>query len=57
MDKKYRKLKAGEVVKETDEYISTFTPGVYSKVNECTVGKKLLECNIPYYRRPLGELK
>lgn len=49
----YRQLKAGEIIQEGDEYISTFTPGVFSPVSRVTIGQPLLECNVPYYRRPI----
>jgi len=50
---KYRKMKGGEIVEKTDEYISVYSRGKYIPVAECTIGEGLLECNIPYYRRPI----
>ena len=50
---KYRALKAGEIVQKGDEYMSYHTPGVFGPVQECTIGQALLECNTPYYRRPV----
>lgn len=50
----YRRLKPGEVILSTDEYESVFTPGVYTPVKECSVGVKILPCNVPYYRRKLA---
>ena len=51
---RYRSLKAGEIVEATDEYMSFFgNPGAYSPVARCTVGQAILDCNTPYYRRPI----
>ena len=50
---RYRKLKVGEIIARTDEYISVHTPDVYGPVNNCSIGQKLLACNVPYYRRPI----
>jgi len=51
--KRYRGMKCGEIIEKTDEYISVFTPGQWSIVKECSIGKELLDCNVKYYRRPL----
>jgi hypothetical protein len=50
---RYRGLKCGEVVEATDEYQSVFSQGTFIPVSECTIGQQLLDCNVPYYRRPL----
>lgn len=52
-DCKYRKLKAGEIIKETDEYTSPFDKGKYVKVRETVVGQPLLLDNVKFYRRKL----
>jgi len=52
---RYRQMKAGEIVEPTDEYISYHTPSVYGKVADVTVGQRLLECNVKYYRRPMKD--
>ena len=54
--KRYRKLKVGEIIQETDEYISVFSNGGYIPVKECSVGQELLECNTKYYRRPINDV-
>ncbi len=51
MNKKYRNLFVGEIIKKEDEYISFHTPGVYSPVAKCSIGQRVLECNAKYYRR------
>jgi len=51
----YRKLRVGEVIQETDEYQSVFTPGVYVPVASVSVGQEILPCNTPYYRRPIKD--
>lgn len=56
---KYRKLKAGEVVKAGDEYLSVFAidNNDFSPVQECTIGQAILACNAEYYRRPIKKLQ
>jgi len=48
---KYRQLVAGEIIIETDEYISVFSCGEYIPVDPITIGKEILPCNCKYYRR------
>ncbi len=51
---KYRDLKAGEIIKINDEYVTTLRKEkIYLKVPGYTIGQKLFECNTGYYRRPL----
>ena len=52
--RRYRKIRAGWIIKETDEYISFFGKNKFVRVAECTVGQKLLDCNTKYYRRPIS---
>jgi hypothetical protein len=49
---RYRKMRTGEIIQPDDEYISV-NGKTYKKVDECSIGKELLECNIKYYRRPI----
>jgi len=53
----YRAMRCGEIVEATDEYISVFSDGRYVPVADCTVGQKLLDCNVPYYRRPTRDVQ
>jgi len=52
---KYRRMKAGEIIEPTDEYISYHCPSqsTYIPVDAVSVGKAILECNVKYYRRPV----
>jgi hypothetical protein len=51
MENGYRRLRTGEPIEKTDEYISVFSCGNYIPVADCAVGKEILECNVKYYRR------
>lgn len=53
---KYRKIKSGEIIESTDDYISfhDLTQSHYIPVCDHSVGQTMLECNAKYYRRPIS---
>jgi len=44
-------LVCGEIIKKDDEYLSSITKK-WHLVRSCSVGQRLLDCNVGYYRHP-----